>query len=62
MCYTRRKIQGGAGALQESYDTNFLKPNGKSRNLNINGLTACGLHNVAVYLLSIVTLCKPLCC
>ena len=35
MCYTRRKIQGGAGALRESDDTNFLKPNGQSRNLNI---------------------------
>ena len=35
MCYTRRKIEGGVGALRESDDTNFLKPNGQSRNLNI---------------------------
>ena len=35
MCYTRRKIQGGADALRESDDTNFLKLNGQSRNLNI---------------------------
>ena len=35
MCYTRRKIQGGVGALRESDDTNYLKPNGQSRNLNI---------------------------
>ena len=37
MCYTRRKIEGGVGALEESDDTNFLKPNGQSRNLNIYG-------------------------
>ena len=37
MCYTRRKIEGGVGALRESDDTNFLKPNGQSRNLNIYG-------------------------
>ena len=35
MCYTRRKIEGGVGALREYDDTNFLKPNGQSRNLNI---------------------------
>ena len=35
MCYTQRKIEGGVGALQESDDTNFLKPNGQSRNLNV---------------------------
>ena len=35
MCYTQRKIEGGVGALRESDDTNFLKPNGQSRNLNI---------------------------
>ena len=35
MCYTWRKIEGGVGALRESDDTNFLKPNGQSRNLNI---------------------------
>ena len=28
MCYTWRKIDDGVGALQESDDTNFLKPNG----------------------------------
>ena len=35
MCYTRRKIESGVGALRESDDTNFLKPNGLSRNLNV---------------------------
>ena len=40
MCYTRRKIEGGVGALRESDDTNFLKPNGQSRNLNIYGYEA----------------------
>ena len=37
MCYTQRKIEGGVGALRESDDTNFLKPYGQSRNLNIYG-------------------------
>ena len=37
MCYTRRKITGGVGALRDSDDTNFLKLNGLSRNLNIYG-------------------------
>ena len=37
MCYTRRVIQGGVGALQESDDTNVLKPNGQSRNLHVYG-------------------------
>ena len=37
MCYTRRKIEGDVVALRESDDTNFLKPNGQSRNLNIYG-------------------------
>ena len=37
MCYTRRKIEGGVGVLRESHDTNLLKPNGQSRNLNIYG-------------------------
>ena len=42
MCYTRRKIEGGVGALRESDDTNFLKPNGQSRNLNIyDAYTSC---------------------
>ena len=31
------KIEGGVGALRESDVTNFLKPNGQSRNLNIYG-------------------------
>ena len=31
----RRKIEGGVGALRESDDTNYLKPNGQSRNLDI---------------------------
>ena len=35
MCYTRRKTEGGEGALWESDDANFLNPNGQSRNLNI---------------------------
>ena len=38
MCYTRRKIEGGVGALRESDDANFLKPNGQSRNLHVYGL------------------------
>ena len=37
MCYTRRKIEGVVGALRESDDTNFLKPSGQSRNLNVYG-------------------------
>ena len=36
MWNTQRKIQGGVGALRESDATNFLKPNGQSRNLNVN--------------------------
>ena len=35
MCYTQRKLEGGVGVLRESDDTNFLKLNGQSRNLNI---------------------------
>ena len=35
MRYTQRNILGGVGALRESDDTNFMKPNGQSRNLNI---------------------------
>ena len=38
MCYTRRKIEGGVFTLRECDDTNFLKPNGQSRNLNIYGI------------------------
>ena len=37
MCYTRRKNEGGVGALRESDDTKFLKPNGQSKNLNVYG-------------------------
>ena len=37
MCYKQRKIEGGVGALLESDDTNFLKTNGQSRNLNTYG-------------------------
>ena len=37
MCYMRRKVEGGVGALRESDDTNFLKPDGQSRNLNVYG-------------------------
>ena len=44
MCYTRRKIEGGVGALRESVDTNFLKPKGQSRNLNIYGSNPSQLH------------------
>ena len=40
MCYTRRKIEGGVGALRETDDANFLKPNGQSRNLNIYEIQA----------------------
>ena len=39
MCYTRRKIEGGVGALRESDDTNLWKPNGQFRNLNVHGKT-----------------------
>ena len=35
MCFTRRKNEGGVGILRESDETNFLKPNGQSRNLNV---------------------------
>ena len=35
MYYTRRKIEGGVGAQGESDNTNFLKPNGQSRDHNI---------------------------
>ena len=42
MCYTQRKIEGGVGALRESDDANFLKPNGRSRNLNVYGLNQSG--------------------
>ena len=38
MCYTRRNSEDGVGALRESDETNFLKPNGQSRNLNIYDL------------------------
>ena len=30
MCYTRSKIEDGAGALPESDDTEFFKRNGQS--------------------------------
>ena len=33
------KIEGGVGALREPDVTNFMKPNGQSRNLNIYGHT-----------------------
>ena len=33
----RRNIEGGVGALRESDDTNFLKPDGQSRNFNVYG-------------------------
>ena len=52
MCYTRRKIQGGAGALRESDDTNFSKPNGQSRNLNIYGARAVCVFINFVYKLN----------
>ena len=38
MCYTRRKFEGGVVALRKSVETNFLTPNGQSRNLNMYGL------------------------
>ena len=34
MCYARRKIEGGVGGLMVQ---TFLKPNGRSRNLNVYG-------------------------
>ena len=37
MCYTWGKTEGGVVALLESDNTNFLKSNGQSRNLNIYG-------------------------
>ena len=40
MCYTRRKIEGGVGALRETDDANILKLNGQSRNLNIYEIQA----------------------
>ena len=43
MCYTQRKIEGGVGALRESDDANFLKPNGQSRNLHVYGARAAWL-------------------
>ena len=38
MCYMRRKIEGAIGAMRESDDTNFLKPDGQSRNLYVYGI------------------------
>ena len=46
MCYTRRKIEGGVGALRESDDTKFLKPNGQSRNLNVYGFESDATHTL----------------
>ena len=43
MRYTRRNIEGGVVALRESDNTNFLKSNGQSRNLNIYDLPTCVL-------------------
>ena len=34
------KIEGGVGALRESDVTNFLKPNGQSKKLNIYGISS----------------------
>ena len=48
MSYTRRKIEGGVGALRESDDTKFLKPNGQSRNLNIYGSAPSKLNVLSV--------------
>ena len=39
---TQRKIEGGVGALREPDDTNFLKPNGQSRNLHIYAADVSG--------------------
>ena len=55
MCYTRRKIEGGVGALRESDDTNFLKPNGQSRNLNIYAYKYLHLLRMAIECLQPVT-------
>ena len=46
MRYTQRKIEGGVGALQESDDTKFLKPNGQSRNLHIYDLHILGAVSI----------------
>ena len=38
----RPKYEGGAVALWEfAQRTNFLKPNGQSRTLNVHGLAVC---------------------
>ena len=47
MRYTQRKLEGGVGALRESDDTNLLKPNGQSRNLNVyDWLESCFSMNI----------------
>ena len=70
MCYTRRKIEGGVGTLRESDDTNFLEPNGQSRNLDIHdfqpfqiklSITICEIHrmkNLTLGLLQILECCS----
>ena len=45
----RHKIEGGVGALRESDDTNFVKPNGQSRDLNIYGISAYSYLQLQLY-------------
>ena len=57
MCYTRRKIEGGVEELRENDDTKVLKPNGRSRNLNIYELnTTCSGLSIFAWDLGVVTL------
>ena len=52
MCYKRRKIEDGVGALCKSGDTNFWTPNGQSSNLKVNGITL--INEVYTYKLFII--------
>ena len=50
---TQRKIEGGVGALREPDDTNFLKPNGQSRNLHIYAADVSGHYvHLPVYIIA----------
>ena len=58
MCYTqRKKIEGGVGALRESDDSNFLKPNGRSRNLHIYAIDA-GMKDLMIGMLKSYSACS----
>ena len=54
MSYTRRKIEGGVGALRESHDTNFLKSNGQSRIFNVYAALTWKLLITIGYVLKII--------